>query len=194
MKDKAHAGGRKDQDERLDKMAELLEEIAEDNTAVVSALNRSMESHESLRADLVREVRVLREELGGALAYRTLKDICVELIPPLAAMEAMLDNADFADAKATRSHVDSLAITLRSVLSRMGAERISVSPGEELFDPNRHLCVQLRAPEDSPFPSAPPRTIVRVVEDGYTLAGRLLSPTKVEVQAESSVNASSISS
>lgn len=193
MKDKAHAGGRKDQNGRLDQMAELLEEIAEDNTAVVSALSRVTESHEGLRADLVREVRVLREEIAGALAYRALKDICVELIPPLAAMEAMMNGADFTDTNTIRSHVGALSVTLRSVLSRMGAEKIPVSPGEEAFDPNRHFCVQLCAPEDSPFPSAPPRTVVRVVEDGYTLAGHVLSPAKVEVQAESSTNASSVS-
>jgi molecular chaperone GrpE (heat shock protein) len=65
----------------------------------------------------------------------------------------------------------------------MGAEKISVSPGEEVFDPAIHLCVRLLAPEESPFPGALPRTVVRVVEDGYTLGGRVLSPAKVEVQS-----------
>ena len=184
MKEEPDAIPDNNHEQRLDRMAELLDEIAEDNTAVVGAINRLLDRQEGLRADLIREVSALREDYAGSLVYRALKDCCSELIPPLAAMEAMLQKADFTDAATIRSHVESLAITLHNVLSRMGAEKISVSPGEEMFDPNRHRCVQLLAPESSPFPSALPRTIVRVVEDGYMLAGRVLTPAKVEVQAE----------
>lgn len=171
-------------DQRLEQMSTLLEEIAEDNTAMVSSLSRIHETQETLRASLVREMEMLREDFTGSLSYRALKDLCGELIPPLAAMEAMLDRADFADADAVRGHVASLVITLHSVLSRMGAEKISVAPGEAVFDPQFHRCVRLLAPADSPFPSAPPRTVVRVLEDGYTLGGKILSPAHVEVQAE----------
>lgn len=167
----------------LENISKLLEEIAEDNTAVVGSINRVLESQESLQSNLVREIDLLRDEFAGALSYRVLKDLCRELIPPLTAMEMMLAQADFADAGTIRGHVDSLVITLRSVLSRMGAEKISISLGNEMLDPGRHQCVRLLAPEESPFPSAPPRTIVRVVEDGYTLSGKVLIPAKVEVQA-----------
>lgn len=171
-------------DQQLEKMSSLLEEIAEDNTVMVGSLNRVLEVQESLRVDLLREMETLREEFLGSLSYRALKDLCGELIPPLAAMEAMLDRGDFNDAAAMRGHVGSLIITLQSVLSRMGAEKISVAPGEAVFDPNYHRCVRLLTPSKSPFPSAPPRTVVRVVEDGYTLGGKILSPAHVEVQAE----------
>jgi molecular chaperone GrpE len=171
-------------DARLDGISQLLEELVEDNTAVAGSLSRVIETQETLRSDLVREMAQLREEFAGALSYRVLKDLCGELIRPLGAMEAMLEGADFTDAATIRGHVTSLVVTLRSVLSRMGAEKISVAPGEAVFDPNRHRCVRLLAPEESPFPSVPPRTVVRVVEDGYTLAGRLLIPAHVEVQAE----------
>lgn len=175
---------RKTKDGRLESMATILNEIAEDNTALVGSLNRVVATQETLRSDLVREMGLLRDDFAGALAFRALKDLCVELISPLAAMEAMLQQADFADPQAIRGHVESLVITMHSVLSRMGAEKIPISLGEELFDPSRHRCVRVLAPAASPFPSAPPRTIVRIVEDGYTLAGRMLSPAKVEVQAE----------
>ncbi|MFQ5676804.1 MAG: nucleotide exchange factor GrpE [bacterium] len=165
-------------------MAKLLDEVAEDNTAMVGVINRVLETQEALRSDIFREFEGLRNEFAGALTYRVLKDLCKELISPLTAMEAMLQEADFSDTQTIRSHVESLVITLNSVLSRMGAEKISISPGEEVFDPNRHRCVRVLTPEESPFPSAPPRTVVQVVEDGYTLAGRILSPAKVEVQAE----------
>jgi len=184
MKEESDSSADNKDQQRLDRMAELLDEIAEDNTAVVGAINRLLDRQEGLRADLIREVSALREDYSGSLVYRALKDMCGELIAPLAAMESMLQKADFTDDATIRGHVESLAITLRNVLSRMGAEKIPISPGEELFDPNRHRCVQLLTPESSPFPSALPRTIVRIVEDGYTLAGRILTPAKVEVQAE----------
>jgi molecular chaperone GrpE len=168
----------------LEKIENILDEIVEDNTSFVSSLNRMAITQETLRSDLVREMGSLRDDFAGAVAFRALKDLSTELISPLAAMEAMLQLADFADPQVIRGHVESLVITLHSVLSRMGAEKIAIAPGEELFDPSRHRCVRVLVPDDSPFPSAPPRTIVRIVEDGYTLGGRVLSPAKVEVQSE----------
>jgi molecular chaperone GrpE (heat shock protein) len=171
-------------DERLKNVSELLEEIAEDNTTIAGSINRVLETQEALRVNLAQEMGLLREEFAGALAYRVLKDLCGELIPPLTAMERMIEEADFSDPQTIRGHVNGLVITMRNVLNRMGAEKISIAPGEAFFDPNAHRCVRLLTPEESPFPSAPPRTIVRIVEDGYTLAGRLLAPAQVEVQAE----------
>ena len=168
----------------LENIANLLDEIAEDNTATVGIINRVLETQEALRSDVTHEIELLRNEFASALVYRVLKDLCKELISPLAAIETMLQEADFSDTQTIRGHVESLVITLNSVLSRMGAEKISISPGEEVFDPNRHRCVRVLTPKESPFPSTPPRTVVHVVEDGYTLAGQILSPAKVEVQAE----------
>lgn len=167
-------------------MIRLLEEIAEDNTAVIGSLNHLRTAQNTLRTDLVREMGLLRDDFAGALIYRVLKDLCNELIMPLSAMESMLQNADFADTQTIRGHIEGMVITLRCVLSRIGAEIIPIAIGEELFDSSRHYCVGMLTPEVSPFPSTPPRTIVRIVENGYTLAGRVLLPAKVEVQAEKS--------
>ena len=117
----------------LENIPTLLNEIVEDNTALVGSLNRVVATQETLRSDLVREMGLLRDDFAGALAFRALKDLCTELISPLAAMEAMLQQADFADTQVIRGHVESLVITMHSVLSRMGAEKISIAPGEELF-------------------------------------------------------------
>jgi len=179
---------KKKKDDRLENITRLLNEIAEDNTGLVGSLNQMLTTQEILRSDLMREIGLLRDDFASALIYRVLKDLCNELIMPLAAMEGMLQQADFSDPKAIRSHVESLVITLQSVLSRMGAEKIPIAIGEERFDPSRHRCVGVLAPETSPFPSAPPRAIVRIVEDGYTLAGRTLSPATVELQAEKEPN------
>jgi molecular chaperone GrpE len=168
-------------EDRLEAINKLLEEIADDNTHLVGSLNRVLEAQDAFRGHFVRELDQLRKEVSGSLVFGVVKDLCREVIPPLNAMEAMLLGAEFSDSETIRSHVNSLAITLRAVLARMGVERISVAPGEEVFDPSKHLCVGLRSPVESPFPRAPARTIVRVVEDGYLLGSRVLSPAKVEV-------------
>src|ERR1039458_6460181 len=102
-------------DTRLKEMHQLLDELAEDNTAVAGSINRIRESQDQLRADLARELASLRGDFSGALTYRVLKDVCNELIPPLVAIENMLTQADFDDPATIRNHVDSLAISLRSV-------------------------------------------------------------------------------
>jgi molecular chaperone GrpE (heat shock protein) len=168
--------------ERLDRIGTLLEEVVEDNTAVTTSMNQLGQTQRALSADVTRELTGLRKDIAAGLAYRTLKDLCVELIGPLGAMEAMLARADFADTEAVAGHVRSLVLTLHGVLNRMGAERIVVALGEELFNPNRHRCVGQVAPDRSPFPDTPPRTVVRVVEDGYVLDERVLMPAMVEIQ------------
>jgi len=169
---------------RLGQITKLLEEIVDDNTAVVAAMNRLGQAQEGLGADVTREVAGLRADLTGALTYRTLKDLATELIGPLAALEAMVDHGEFTDPDVIAGHLRSLLVTLRGVLSRMGAERVAIAVGEEPFDPNRHRCARVLDPDESPFPDAPPHTVVRVVEDGYLLGGRLLTPPNVEIQAK----------
>ncbi|MDX8037385.1 nucleotide exchange factor GrpE [Lentzea sp. BCCO 10_0856] len=170
--------------ERLDRIATLLDEVVDDNTAVTTSMNQLGQAQRALSADVTRELSGLRKELASGLAYRTLKDLCVELIRPLGAMEDMLRRADFTDTEAVSGHVQSLVLTLNGVLNRMGAERIPVGVGEELFNPARHRCVGVVGPDTSPFPDAPPRTIVRLLEDGYVFEDRLLSPVAVEIQAD----------
>lgn len=168
--------------ERLDRIGTLLEEVVEDNTAVTTSMNELGNAQRALSADVTRELTGLRRDIATGLAYRTLKDLCVELIGPLSAMEAMLARADFTDQEAVAGHVRSLVLTLHGVLNRMGAERIVVALGEEPFNPNKHRCVGQVAPDCSPFPDAPPRTVIRVVEEGYLLDERVLTPAAVEIQ------------
>lgn len=186
------------QRERLDQVLRLLEEIADDNTAVVAGISEIRAAQEATvaaaqaaasaaaqaaAADAAREVSLLRADLSGTLVHRALKDLCTELVGPLAAMDAMLEQADFSDPQTVAGHVRGLSVTLRNVLARMGAERIAVAVGKELFDPVHHRCAGVCAPLTSPFPDAPPRTVVRVVEAGYVLGGRLIRPAVVEIQS-----------
>jgi len=170
-----------------DKLFELMEEVAEDNVALSAMFNRMLEAQVATREQLIREIDSLRQDLAGAVAYRALKDLCRELTTPLGALQSMLQDSDFSDPAIIQRHVSGLVVTIRSVLLRMGAEEIAVSPGEDLFNPERHFCMRIVPPQESPYPSAPPRTVVRVVENGYFLGGRLLSPARVEVQSEGNV-------
>jgi molecular chaperone GrpE (heat shock protein) len=172
-------------------LGKLVEEIVDDNMAVVATLTRLDQAQQGLATDVAQGFAALRKDLAGALTYRALKDLCIELVGPLTAMEAMLARADFADPAAVAQHVRSLSLTLRGVLARMGAERVTVAVGEELYDPNRHRCVGVVDPADSPFPDAAPHTVVRVVEDGYVLDRRPLNPPTVEIQASRAAPAAS---
>jgi molecular chaperone GrpE (heat shock protein) len=165
-------------------LLELMNELADDNASLAGMVNRVLEGQASARTEMVRELDTLREDITGAIAYRALKDLCRELSTPLAALQTMLEEDDFSDQAVVRGHVSALAETIRSVMHRMGAEEIAVNAGEDLFNPERHFCLRLVSPDESPFPSAAPRTVVRVVESGYLLGGRMLAPARVEVQSE----------
>jgi molecular chaperone GrpE (heat shock protein) len=176
-------------DARLGQVTKLLEEMVDDNTIVVAELQRLNHAVQDVGSDVERDLSALRAELAGALAYRALKDLCTEVIGPLTAMEQMLERADFANPETTAGHIRSLSATLRSVLARMGAEKVTIAVGEELYDPHRHRCVGVVTPDSSPFPDAPPHTVVRVLQDGYSLGRRPLTAPTVEIQASQTKHA-----
>lgn len=167
----------------LTKITELLEEVAEDNATAILSLNDIKSGQSQMRSDFVRQLDQLRDDFQSNLVYQSLKDVCRELVMPLNIIEQIIESSDFSDPDVIRGHVSSLAITLQSVLARMGVEKISITPGTERFDQTNHFCVSVVQPVDSPFPDAEPQTIVRVLEDGYMLAGKVLTPARVEIQA-----------
>jgi molecular chaperone GrpE (heat shock protein) len=168
---------------RLDAIGRQLEEIADDNTTFVTELRRVDRTSQDAAAAVGRAVDLLRQDLETAIAYQALRDLCIELIDPLAAMETMLAEADFTDPRLVAGHVRGLTATLRGVLTRAGAEVVRITVGEDTFDPERHRCVGVVDPHDSPFPFARPHTVVRVLEQGYELRKRPLRPAQVEIQA-----------
>lgn len=156
---------------RLDEIGQQLEELAEGNTALVAELRR-----------LERGQRELRQEMEASIAYAALRDLCMALTGPLTALEAA-GEADLTDPAVAAGHLRGVALTMRGVLTRLGAEVVPVVAGRDPFDPARHRCVGVVSPERSPFPDAPPHTVVRIVEDGYMLRSRSLTPAQVEIQA-----------
>jgi molecular chaperone GrpE (heat shock protein) len=175
---------------RLEQIGTLLEELVDDNTARVAELRQLQHESRVLTDDVERlasSVAALRTDLTGALEFRALKDLCTELIGPLAAIDAMAEQtarSEVTDPAVVASHLRSVSATLRSVLGRMGAEQVPIVPGVDRYDPARHMCIGLVAAADSPFPNAPTNTVVRVVEPGYVLYNRPLAPARVEIQAD----------
>jgi molecular chaperone GrpE (heat shock protein) len=159
-----------------------VEEVAEDNIALMQTVRRTADSQDALRALLLQEIGQLRSDLTGELAANALRNCCRELSPVLNALEGMLAGGDFSGAATTRQHVESLAMTMSAAFSRLGIERIVIVPGTDLFDSRIHDCVRVCSSSDSPIPAAPSRTIVRVIEAGYMVRGRLAMPAKVWVQ------------
>ncbi len=161
-----------------------IDEVAEDNMAVLEAVRRASEAEEAFRSTLLKELDKLRAGLSGELYFHALRSTCRELGSVLSALERMLKAADFSDIETTRQHVASFATSLEGALRRLGIERLPVAEGADLFDARFHECVKVCPPAESPFPEAPPRTIVRVEENGYLVQGRPAVPARVWVQQE----------
>jgi molecular chaperone GrpE (heat shock protein) len=159
-----------------------VEEVAEDNVALLQAVKRSAESQETTRGMLLQEIGQLRGDIASELVANSLRAFCREFSPVLNALEGMLAEADFSDPQTTRQHVESLAATVQGALLRLGIERLSIAVGTDLFDSHVHDCVRVCTASDSPLPEAPSRTIVRIQEPGYSVHGRLAMPAKVWVQ------------
>jgi len=171
--------------DELAHLSGLVEEMVQDNTSLFDVLNRLRVEQEQTRTSIVHELDLLRDEFAGAASFRVLREMCRELGPILAAMQGLIDQGDFSDTEVIQGHVSSLVITLNTLMQRMGAEKIAIDPGADLFDSSRHQCVRVITPAESPFPLAPARTVVRIVEDGFAAGGKVITPAKVEVQAGS---------
>ncbi|GGR86936.1 hypothetical protein GCM10010169_33950 [Micromonospora fulviviridis] len=169
---------------RLDAIGRQLEEILDDNTTFLAEVRHLDRTIRDAATAVGHAMDALRQDLETVIAYQALRDLCTELIGPLDAMETMLAEADFGDPQRIAGHVRGLTATLRGVLTRMGAEVVAITVGEDAFDPERHRCVGVIDPHDSPFPFARPHTVVRVVEQGYQLRERPLRPAQVEIQAD----------
>ena len=81
-------------EEQLDHVTQLLEEIVEDNTTLVESANRILEAQNNLRTDMIRGLEQARRDFSENLTFYAVKEVCQELLPPLTAIEAMLQQMD----------------------------------------------------------------------------------------------------
>lgn len=100
--------------------------------------------------------------------------LATELLPVLDSLELAVENADRADAASLAAGQQATLKLLTRALEKLNIAEIN--PLGEPFDPARHEAM-LAQPSDS----AEPNSVLKVVQRGYELNGRLLRPARVIV-------------
>jgi molecular chaperone GrpE len=103
-----------------------------------------------------------------------LEKFAAELLPVRDSLELALQSAAQADAGAVRKGLEATLKLLVRALERLGVTPID--PLGEPFDPARHEAMLTQESA-----TAEPNSVVKVVQPGYELNGRLLRPARVVV-------------
>ena len=103
-----------------------------------------------------------------------LEKFAAELLPVKDSLELAVQNATRADARSLREGQEATLQLLSRALEKLGVSVID--PEGEPFDPARHEAMM--AQESS---TAEPNSVLKVVQPGYELNGRLLRPARVIV-------------
>jgi molecular chaperone GrpE len=103
-----------------------------------------------------------------------LEKFAAELLPVKDSLELAVQNAGRADVKSLREGQEATLQLLSRALEKLGVKLID--PVGEPFDPARHEAMM--AQEST---TAEPNSVLKVVQPGYELNGRLLRPARVIV-------------
>ena len=106
-----------------------------------------------------------------------LEKFAAELLPVKDSLEAAVESAGRTDSRGLREGQEATLRLLSQALERIGVRVID--PAGEPFDPERHEAMMA---EESA--TAEPGSVLRVVQSGYELNGRLLRPARVIVARE----------
>ncbi|MGH8203552.1 MAG: nucleotide exchange factor GrpE [Steroidobacteraceae bacterium] len=138
---------------------------------------------EQHRADFLRAIAELENvrkrsarEIDAARQYGV-ERFAANLLPVADTLALALESAGKADAAALAEGQEA---TLRLLLKAFETAGLTViDPAGEPFDPALHEAMAMQ-----PAPELPPHTVVKVVQQGWMLNGRLLRPARVIVSAE----------
>jgi molecular chaperone GrpE len=97
-----------------------------------------------------------------------------ELLPVRDSLELAVENADRADAQSLAAGQEATLKLLAKAFDKLNISEIN--PLGEPFDPSKHEAM-LAQPSDS----AEPNSVLKVVQRGYEINGRLLRPARVIV-------------
>jgi molecular chaperone GrpE len=97
-----------------------------------------------------------------------------ELLPVRDSLELAVENADRADAASLAAGQEATLKLLAKAFEKLGISEIN--PLGEPFDPNKHEAM-LAQPSDT----AEPNSVLKVVQRGFEMNGRLLRPARVIV-------------
>jgi len=144
--------------------------LLKENASLRDRLLRALADAENTRRQASRTA-------GDARRF-AIADFARELLIVVDNLQRTLDAADGqAPATENAALIEGVQATLRVLirtLERFGVRRISALG--ERFDPNLHEAVM-----EVDDPKQPPGTVTQVVEQGYTIHGRLLRPARVVV-------------
>ncbi len=151
----------------------VLQNLQRENTELKDKLLRTLAEMENLRRRTDKEVADAKlygisSFARDMLSFADNSRRAVENIP-----QDLRESAD----KSVKTLIEGVEVTERDFLSRLarhGVKKIE-SLGSK-FDPNLHEAL-FEVPDDS----VPNGTVVKVVEDGYTIGDRVLRPAKVGI-------------
>jgi molecular chaperone GrpE len=101
-----------------------------------------------------------------------LERFILELLPVKDSLELAVENAGRGDAASIAAGQEATLKLLQTALAKQDVK--TLDPLGEPFDPSRHEAMMAQ-----PSESAEPNSILKVVQPGYELNGRLLRPARV---------------
>ena len=156
--------------------ASQMAELERLQQALVEADERA-KSHREQYVRAVAELDNVRKraqrDIEAANRYG-LEKFAAELLPVKDSLELAVENAGRADLKSLREGQEATLQLLSRALEKLGITLID--PVGEPFDPARHEAMMA---EESK--TAEPNSVLKVVQPGYELNGRLLRPARVIV-------------
>ena len=154
----------------------LLAELERLQQALVEADERAKSHREQYvraAAELDNVRKRAQRDIEAANRYG-LEKFAAELLPVKDSLDLAVENAGRADLKSLREGQEATLQLLSRALEKLGITLID--PVGEPFDPARHEAMMA---EESK--TAEPNSVLKVVQPGYELNGRLLRPARVIV-------------
>ena len=157
------SGSRLDEVERLQQLLVEADQRAKDH----------WEQYLRAAAELDNVRKRAQRDIEAANRYG-LEKFAAELLPVRDSLELAVQNSDRADARSLREGQEATLQLLARALEKLGVTVID--PLGEPFDPARHEAMMAQ-----PSNTAEPNSVLKVVQPGYELNGRLLRPARVIV-------------
>lgn len=150
-----------------------MDEVERLQQALVEADQRAKDQYLRAVAELDNVRKRAQRDIEAANRYG-LEKFAAELLPVKDSLELAVQNSGRADAKSLREGQEATLQLLSRALEKLGVAVID--PLGEPFDPARHEAMM--AQESN---TAEPNSVLKVVQPGYELNGRLLRPARVIV-------------
>jgi molecular chaperone GrpE len=150
-----------------------IDEVERLQQALVEADQRAKDQYLRAAAELDNVRKRAQRDIEAANRYG-LEKFAAELLPVKDSLELAVQNSGRADARSLREGQEATLQLLSRALEKLGVTVID--PVGEPFDPTRHEAMMTQESD-----TAEPNSVLKVVQPGYELNGRLLRPARVIV-------------